>query len=151
MGVLLDSSAVIVSERAGDTEQMMLRRLGLVIPDQDLALSSIGVAEILHGIYRAKDPAIRARREMFLSHLLEDVLVYGFSPETAKLAGRIGGEQAALGFTIPFVDLLIGATALEQWLLHSHDHPPPLPPHPRPRSHSLLTPTPPSSYSAPSP
>ena len=33
--------------------------------------------------------------------------------ETALLAGRLDGEQQSRGVTIPFVDLLIGATALE--------------------------------------
>jgi tRNA(fMet)-specific endonuclease VapC len=32
--------------------------------------------------------------------------------EIAELAGRIEGEQAALGVRIPFEDLVIGATAL---------------------------------------
>jgi predicted nucleic acid-binding protein len=30
----------------------------------------------------------------------------------AELAGRIGGEQAAIGQTIPPIDLMIGVTAL---------------------------------------
>jgi predicted nucleic acid-binding protein len=33
--------------------------------------------------------------------------------ETALLAGKIDGEQQRQGVTIPFADLLIGATALE--------------------------------------
>ena len=33
--------------------------------------------------------------------------------ETAKLAGRIEGERAEHGVSIPFEDLLIAATALE--------------------------------------
>src|SRR4051812_35463433 len=114
MGILLDSSAIIRSERAGYTEPAMLRAFAAVVGDQDFGLSSIAVAEVLHGIYRARDANIRKRREVFLMQLVEDVPVYGFSMITASLAGRIGGEQAALGLTIPFVDLLIGATALER-------------------------------------
>jgi predicted nucleic acid-binding protein len=33
--------------------------------------------------------------------------------ETARLAGRVEGDQAAQGVTIAFEDLLIAATALE--------------------------------------
>ena len=65
MGILLDSSAIIRSERAGDTEQAMLRKIGVVVGDQDFGLSSIGVAEVLHGVYRARDAVSRVRREPF--------------------------------------------------------------------------------------
>ena len=37
--------------------------------------------------------------------------VHPVTLEIAQLAGRIEGEQAALGISIPFEDLLIGATA----------------------------------------
>jgi predicted nucleic acid-binding protein len=33
--------------------------------------------------------------------------------ETALLAGKVDGEQQSRGVTVPFGDLLIGATALE--------------------------------------
>jgi predicted nucleic acid-binding protein len=36
-----------------------------------------------------------------------------YTRETALLAGKIDGEQQSRGITIPFGDLLIGATALE--------------------------------------
>ena len=39
--------------------------------------------------------------------------MYPYTKETALLAGRLDGEQQSRGVTIPFVDLLIGATALE--------------------------------------
>jgi len=38
--------------------------------------------------------------------------VYPYTKETALLAGKLDGEQSQ-GVTIPFIDLLIGATALE--------------------------------------
>jgi predicted nucleic acid-binding protein len=44
--------------------------------------------------------------------LLEDFAVYPYTKETALLAGKIDGEQQARGVVLPFVDLLIGATAL---------------------------------------
>ena len=39
--------------------------------------------------------------------------VHPVTIETAKLAGRIEGDQAAQGVTIAFEDLLIAATALQ--------------------------------------
>ena len=53
------------------------------------------------------------RRDAFIRELLNDVDVYPYTKDTALLAGRLDGEQQSRGVTIPFVDLLIGATALE--------------------------------------
>ena len=39
--------------------------------------------------------------------------VVPYTQSTAFLAGRIDGEQRAIGVTIPSLGLLIGATALE--------------------------------------
>ena len=80
--------------------------------DQDAALSSIGLTELVHGIYRAQTPEMRLRRESFIEEMLRDVTVYPYTKETALLAGKIDGEQQAKGVTVPFGDLLIGATAL---------------------------------------
>ena len=61
----------------------------------------------------AHTPEVRKRRDLFIRELLDDVEVYAYTRETALLAGRIDGEQRNRGVTIPFGDLLIGATALE--------------------------------------
>jgi tRNA(fMet)-specific endonuclease VapC len=83
-----------------------------VAGDQDAALSSVGLTELVHGIYRAQTPEMRLRRESFIEEMLRDVTVYPYTKETAMLAGKIDGEQQAKGVTVPFGDLLIGATAL---------------------------------------
>jgi predicted nucleic acid-binding protein len=49
---------------------------------------------------------------IFSEDISRDVLVHPVSIEIAHLAGRIEGQQAALGKTIALADLLIGATAL---------------------------------------
>lgn len=82
------------------------------VGDQDAALSSVGLTELAHGIYRAQTPEVRTRRESFINELLRDLTVYPYTKETALLAGRIDGEQQAQGVTVPFGDLLIGVTAL---------------------------------------
>jgi tRNA(fMet)-specific endonuclease VapC len=80
--------------------------------DQEAALSAIAVTELVHGVYRAKTNEIRWRRESFLDELLDDLTVYPYTKDTARVAGRIDGEQRDQGMVIPFADLLIGATAL---------------------------------------
>ncbi|HLJ18032.1 MAG TPA: PIN domain-containing protein [Bryobacteraceae bacterium] len=112
MGLILDSSVVIAAERRGDTVPQFIERILSATGDQPAALSAVGVTELIHGIYRAKTPALRLRRESFLNELLADVTTYPFTKEAAILAGRIDGEQRGKGVIIPFGDLLIGATAL---------------------------------------
>lgn len=112
MGLILDSSVVIAAERRGDNVEKLIERVVVAAGDQDAALSAVGLTELVHGIYRAQIPGVRARRESFISELLHDLAVYPYTRETALLAGRIDGEQQSQGVTIPFDDLLIAATAL---------------------------------------
>jgi len=112
VGLILDSSVVIAAERRGATVEKLIEQVVAVAGDQDAALSAVGLTELIHGIHRAQTSEIRIRRESFIKELLRDLTVYPYTRETALLAGKIDGEQAAQGATIPFGDLLIGATAL---------------------------------------
>jgi predicted nucleic acid-binding protein len=112
MGLILDSSVVITAERRGDTVEQLIEGIVKTTGDQEAALSAVGLTELIHGIYRAKTPEIRRRRETFITELLSDLTVYPYTKETALLAGRLDGEEQSRGVVIPFSDLLIGATAL---------------------------------------
>lgn len=113
MGLILDSSIVIDTERRGDTVSQLLHRVASATGDQNAALSSIGLTELVHAVFRAKTPSVRLRHELFIQDLLTDLEVVPYTRSTAMLAGRIDGEQRALGVTIPTTGLFIGATALE--------------------------------------
>jgi len=113
MGLILDSSVVIAAERRGDKVAAMLKQIAAATGDQRAVLSAVGLTELVHGIYRAQTSEVRNRRDAFIRELLNDVDVYPFTKDTALLAGRLDGEQQVRGVTIPFGDLLIGATALE--------------------------------------
>lgn len=112
MGLILDSSVVIASERRGETVERLIERVVGVTGDQEAALSAIGLTELIHGLYRAQTQVVRLRRQSFLDELLRDLTVYPYTKETAMLAGKLDGEQQSKGVVIPFGDLLIGATAL---------------------------------------
>jgi predicted nucleic acid-binding protein len=112
MGLILDSTVVIAAERRGDTVEKLIEQVVAVAGDQDAALTSVGLTELIHGIYRAQTSEVRSRRQSFVDELIRDLAVYPYTKETAFLAGRIDGEQRALGVTVPLGDLLIGATAL---------------------------------------
>jgi tRNA(fMet)-specific endonuclease VapC len=112
MGLILDSSVVIAAERRGDTPEQLVQQVIGVAGNQEAALSSVGLTELVHGIYRANSDQIRLCRRSFVEELRIGLTVYPYAAETAMLAGRIDGEQTAKGVIIPFADLLIGATAL---------------------------------------
>lgn len=112
MGLILDTSILIDSERRGEGVEDILRRIRSVHGEIDVALSTISVVELTHGIYRAKTEADRTRRSIFSEGVFQDLIVHPLSLEIARLAGRIEGEQAAKGVTVDFEDLVIGTTAL---------------------------------------
>ena len=113
MGLILDSSVVIAAERQGETVPQLLRRIASTAGDQRVALSAVGLTELVHAIYRAANPVQRQNLERFIGDLLADMEVVPYAKATALLAGKIDGEQRAQGVTIPYADLLIGVTALE--------------------------------------
>lgn len=112
MGVILDSSVLIAGERRGESVREILNRVRLAQGDVECALSVVTIVELTHGIYRAKSSADRDRRRSFSEELRRDMIVHAVTVEIAELAGRIEGEQGAIGISIAFEDLLIGATAL---------------------------------------
>jgi len=112
MGLILDSSVVIAAERRGDTPEKLVQQVISTAGNQEAALSSVGLTELVHGIYRANSAQIQLRRRTFVDELRVGLTVYPYTAETAMLAGRIDGEQTAKGVVIPYADLLIGATAL---------------------------------------
>ena len=61
MGLILDTSILIESERRGEAIEDILQRLRTAHGEIDIALSTVSVAELTHGIYRAKTEARRPR------------------------------------------------------------------------------------------
>lgn len=112
MGLILDSSLPIASERRGQRIWDILERVKASQGETECALSVVTVLELTHGIYRAKSDADAKRRKEFVEELCQAIPVQPVTLEIAQLAGRVEGEQAARGIVIALPDLLIGATAL---------------------------------------
>jgi predicted nucleic acid-binding protein len=113
MGLILDSSVIIAGERQGHSVRQILEQLGAAHGETEMGLSVVTIVELTHGIQRARDEDRRRRRQAFVDELERDVPVYPVTVETAKIAGRIEGEQADQGVKVAFEDLLIAATALQ--------------------------------------
>jgi tRNA(fMet)-specific endonuclease VapC len=112
VGLILDTCILIESERRSEGVEDILHRIRAAHGEVDVALSTVSVVELTHGIYRARSDADRERRRIFAEGVFHGLIVQPMTLEIAQLAGRIEGEQAAKGVTINFEDLVIGATAL---------------------------------------
>ena len=112
MGVILDTSILIAGERRRDSVAEVLERVEIACGKTTAAISAVTAVELTHGLYRAKLDADRLRRQAFIEEVLLVVAVHSLTLDVARLAGRIHGEQMALGNSIDFPDLIIGATAL---------------------------------------
>jgi tRNA(fMet)-specific endonuclease VapC len=113
MGVILDSSAVIAGERKGRSAADLLAELRIILGPEALALSTVSVVELEHGVWRAKDAALMAKRRRFFDDLFAAVPSYPLTFDIARQAARIDAESRREGKVIPFQDLIIGVTALE--------------------------------------
>jgi len=111
--LILDSSVVITGERRGHTILQILEQFKTGYGEIEIGLSVVTIVELVHGIQRADSEERRQRRQAFVDELIRDVPVHPITVETARIAGRIEGDQAAQGVTVAFEDLLIAATALQ--------------------------------------
>jgi len=114
LGVILDSSLAIEAERQKLNVSQFLLRTIQKIGHRQVALSSITIAKLAHGIHRANTLERRERRRTFLDELEAALPVYPITDLTAELVGKVGGESSAKGVNIPIDDILIGACALER-------------------------------------
>ncbi len=62
LGLILDSSVIIEAERKGQTVEQLLERVHQVFGEVEIAICSVTVAELVHGVYRANTPESIHRR-----------------------------------------------------------------------------------------
>ena len=72
------------------------------------------MAELVHGIYRARTPKVSQRRREYIEELVNLVPLHPVTLQTGYLVGQIEGQEAAKGNVLPFNDLLVAAAAIEQ-------------------------------------
>ena len=113
MGLILDSSVVIAGERKGQSAADLLTAMRASLGPEAIALSTVSVIELEHGIWRAKNAAQSANRQKFFDDLFAAIPTYPLTFSIARRAARIDGESRRKGVMIPFQDLVIGVTALE--------------------------------------
>jgi predicted nucleic acid-binding protein len=91
VGLILDTSILIESERRGEGVEDVLRRSRDLHGEIDVALSSVSAVELTHGIYRARTDADRVRRRVFVEGVFHDLITHPLTLEIAQLAGQHRG------------------------------------------------------------
>lgn len=105
MAVLIDTSVLIEIER-GRAD------LDAAVGDEDRAISAITASELLHGIHRATDEHVRARRQAFVEHILAALDPIPIDARVARAHAAAWAQLDAAGTPIGAHDLWIAATAL---------------------------------------
>lgn len=114
LGVVLDSSTVITAERRGLSVVQLIEAIQAAHGEIEISLSPVSLAELVHGIYRAKNPEVSQRRRAYIEEMADLVPVHPVTKQTAFLVGQIQGQEAAKGNVLPLNDLIIAAAAIEQ-------------------------------------
>lgn len=105
MAVLIDTSILIDVERG---------RTGLdaAVGNEDRAISVITASELLHGVHRATDERVRARRQAFVEHVLDALDPIPIDARVARAHAAAWAQLDSSGTPVGAHDLWIAATAL---------------------------------------
>jgi predicted nucleic acid-binding protein len=113
VGLILDTSVIVKAERRGHGVAEILKQIRETHGESEIGVSVVTIAELTHGVQRCKIEAQRQRSQAFVDDVLATITVYPVTAGIAQRVGVISGQEAARGVTLPFEDLLIGATALQ--------------------------------------
>lgn len=108
MGLILDSSALIATER---------RRFNLPLlfddyPDEVFLIATVTASELLHGVERAHPPTRKTKRRRTVEHYLATIGIVDFDLPIARQHAAIWAKLEAAGTPIGPHDTIIAATAL---------------------------------------
>lgn len=111
MGVLIDASILIEHERGRlDVASRVAER------DDEFFLSVVTASELLHGVHRAEEPSVRARRSAFVEGVLSSFPLLEIDLSIARAHARLWVDLARTGRLIGAHDLWIAASCLARGL-----------------------------------
>jgi tRNA(fMet)-specific endonuclease VapC len=87
LGVVLDSSIVITAERKSFPVPQLVEAIQTAYGEIELSLSPVTVAELVHGIYRARTPEVSQRRREYIDELVKLLPVHPITLQTGYLVG----------------------------------------------------------------
>ena len=112
MGFLIDASVLIEAERGKLDLQAHIQGR----EQKQGYLSVVTASELLHGVHRAKNSTIRARRSAFVEGILTHFPLLDIDLATARLHAQIWATLAAQGQRIGPHDLWLAASCLAHGL-----------------------------------
>ncbi len=110
MGAVIDSSLLIQVERTGFTGPSVFDSR------EDFFVSVITASELLHGVHRALDAGVRARRSAWVNALLNVVPILDIDLAIARMHAELWADLSAGGNLVGPHDLWIAATAVARGL-----------------------------------
>ncbi len=112
MAVLIDASILIEYERGRlDLERHLAQR-----QQDDFYLSVVTASELLHGVHRAVQSGVRAKRSALVEALLGRFRLLPVDLATARAHAQIWADLSAAGKLIGPNDLWLAATCLAHGL-----------------------------------
>jgi len=118
VGTILDTTVFVEIERATRSlpaaramqaaGERLQDRLGA---DDEVAIAAITASELLHGVHRAGEEH-RARREAFVSAVLDAFPVFSFDLLVARVHARLWAGLASAGADVGAHDRIVAATAM---------------------------------------
>jgi tRNA(fMet)-specific endonuclease VapC len=102
--LILDTAVLI------DAERGRRHLTSVIVPDDDVAIAAITIAELWNGVERA-DKARRPGRAAFVKAAVSQLLVEDYTTDTALEHGRLLAHVSRVGKPRGAHDLIIAATA----------------------------------------
>jgi predicted nucleic acid-binding protein len=112
VGVLIDASILIEAERG----RLQLEPHVARHPDEESFLSVITASELLHGVYRATQPGVRAKRSAFVEGILERFPLLSVDLACARAHAQLWADLRQAGALIGAHDLWLAATCVAHGL-----------------------------------
>jgi tRNA(fMet)-specific endonuclease VapC len=112
MAVLIDSSILIEAERGRLNLEPHVARHG----DEEAFLSVVTASELLHGVHRATQPDVRARRSAFVEGILERFPLLSVELACARAHAQLWADLRQAGTLIGAHDLWLAATCVAHGL-----------------------------------
>jgi tRNA(fMet)-specific endonuclease VapC len=112
VAVLIDASILIEAERG----RLQLEPHVARHPDEESFLSVITASELLHGVHRATQPDVRAKRSAFVEGILERFPLLTVDLATARAHAQVWAQLRQAGTMIGPHDLWLAATCVAHGL-----------------------------------